>query len=200
MDEWELTYEMYDKVTRKIRNKNKKMYELYNKAGADYKMVTFDYMKKLIKSEQVPTSFLDTYLTQLWKGKGSALDLNNMRFIHMRFWRSRLLEALVTENMKKDIVKACPNNQLGGMPGAMSVEHLVVLKTWMKQKEQQKQTRTNNNKQQQTTTNNNKQQQTTTANNNKQQQTTTNNNKQQQTTNNNKQQQTTTNKNKQQNN
>ena len=32
-----------------------------------------------------------------------------------------------------------PKNQLGGMPGAMSVEHLVVLKTQMKQKEQQKQ-------------------------------------------------------------
>ena len=114
------------------------MYELYNKAGADYKMVTFDYMKKLIRSEQVPTSFLDTYLTQLWKGKGSALDLNNMRFIHMRFWRSRLLEALVTENMKEDIVEACPQNQLGGMPGAMSVEHLIVLKTWMRQKEKLK--------------------------------------------------------------
>ena len=114
------------------------MYELYNKAGESYKVATYEYMKKLIKSEQVPTSFLDTYLTQLWKGKGSALDLNNMRFIHMRFWRSRLLEALVTENMKEDNVKACPNNQLGGMPGAMSVEHLVVLKTWMKQKEQQK--------------------------------------------------------------
>ena len=137
-DEWELTYKMYEKVTKKIKDKNKKMYELYNKAGESYKVATYEYMKKLIKSEQVPTSFLDTYLTQLWKGKGSALDLNNMRFIHMRFWRSRLLEALVTENMKEDIVKACPNNQLGGMPGAMSVEHLVVLKTWMKQKEQQK--------------------------------------------------------------
>ena len=137
-DEWELTYKMYEKVTKKIKDKNKKMYELYNRAGDGYKGVTYEYMKKLIKSEQVPTSFLDTYLTQLWKGKGSALDLNNMRFIHMRFWRSRLLEALVTENMKEDIVKACPNNQLGGMPGAMSVEHLVVLKTWMKQKEQQK--------------------------------------------------------------
>ena len=137
-DEWELTYKMYEKVTKKIENKNKKMYELYNKAGDGYKVATYEYMKKLIKSEQVPTSFLDTYLTQLWKGKGSALDLNNMRFIHMRFWRSRLLEALVTENMKEDIVKACPINQLGGMPGAMSVEHLVVLKTWMKQKEQQK--------------------------------------------------------------
>ena len=38
-----------------------------------------------------------------------------MRFIHMRFWRSRLLEALVTENMKDDIVRACPNIQFGGI-------------------------------------------------------------------------------------
>ena len=28
-DEWELTYKMYEKVTKKIENKNKKMYELY---------------------------------------------------------------------------------------------------------------------------------------------------------------------------
>ena len=109
-DDWELTYEMYVKVTKKIKDKNKKMYELYNKSGDGYKAATFEYMKRLIRTEQVPTSFLETYLTQLWKGKGSALDLNNMRFIHMRFWRSRLLEALVTVNMKNDIVEACPPN------------------------------------------------------------------------------------------
>ena len=108
-DEWELTHELYDKVTKKIQEKNKKMFDLYNKAGDDYKYAIYQYMKKLIKSEDVPRVFLDTTLTQIWKGKGSALDLNNMRFIHMRFWRSRLLEALVTENMKDDIVRACPN-------------------------------------------------------------------------------------------
>ena len=139
-DEWELTHELYDKVTKKIQEKNKKMFDLYNKAGDDYKYAIYQYMKKLIKSEDVPRVFLDTTLTQIWKGKGSALDLNNMRFIHMRFWRSRLLEALVTENMKDDIVRACPNIQLGGMPGAMSVEHLIVLKTWMKMKEEQNDT------------------------------------------------------------
>ena len=64
-DEWELTYKMYEKVTKKIKDKNKKMYELYNKAGVSYKVATYEYMKKLIKSEQVPTSFFDTYLTQL---------------------------------------------------------------------------------------------------------------------------------------
>ena len=63
------------KVIKKIKEKKKKMHELYNKAGDSYKVATYEYMKKLIKSEQVDTSFLDTYLTQQWKGKGSALEL-----------------------------------------------------------------------------------------------------------------------------
>ena len=61
-------------------------------------------MKKLIEYEGVPSCFLKTSLTQIWKKKGSALD----------------------------------KMQLGGMPGASSVEHLVTLKTWMKFKEQYK--------------------------------------------------------------
>ena len=48
------------------------------------------------------------------------------------------MEALITEVMKDDIVNATPKMQLGGMPGASSVEHLVTLKTWMKLKEQYK--------------------------------------------------------------
>ena len=43
----------------------------------------------------------------------------------MRRWKSKLLEALITEVMKDDIVNATPKMQLGGMPGASSVEHLV---------------------------------------------------------------------------
>ena len=48
------------------------------------------------------------------------------------------MEALITKVMKDDIVNATPKMQLGGMPGASSVEHLVTLKTWMKLKEQYK--------------------------------------------------------------
>ncbi len=36
---------------------------------------------------------------------------------------------------KPNIVKACPNIQIGGIAKASSVEHLVTLKTWMKFKE-----------------------------------------------------------------
>ena len=40
--------------------------------------------------------------------------------------------------MKPNIVKATPNIQIGGMPKASSAEHLLVLKTWIKMKEDRK--------------------------------------------------------------
>ena len=61
-----------------------------------------------------------------------------MRFIHLCQWHCKLLEALITEKMKNNIVNNTPKIQLGGMPGSSSVEHLVVLKIWMKQNEQLK--------------------------------------------------------------
>ena len=135
-DSWELKEPIFKKVIDKIKKKGKKVYILFTKAGNKYKNAIFQYMKKLIKTEQVPGCFKETSLTQIWKKKGSALDLNNMRFIHMREWRSKLLESIVTEVMKDDIVNATPKMQLGGMPGASSVEHLLTLKTWMASKKQ----------------------------------------------------------------
>ena len=114
------------------------MYKHFIKSGEQYKDAVYMYMKKLIKCENIPTDFALTTLIQIWKRKGSALDLNNMRFIHLRQWHCKLLEALITEKMKNNIVNNTPKIQLGSMPGSSSVEHLVVLKTWMKQNEQLK--------------------------------------------------------------
>merc|ERR1712155_254720 len=75
--------------------------------------------------------FRDTSLIQIWKKKGSALDLKNMRFIHMRMWQSRLFTSLITEKIKSKVVEATPKSQLVRYPGQSSVDHLVTLKTWM---------------------------------------------------------------------
>ena len=61
-----------------------------------------------------------------------------MRFIHMKCWRPKLLEAIIMEDMKSQIVSATPNIQIGGMPGHSSTEHFKTLKTWMKQIEERK--------------------------------------------------------------
>ena len=101
-----------------------------------YKAALFMVMKRLIEKEEVPKAYDLTSLTQIWKKKGSALSLNNMRFIHMKCWRAKLLKALITEKMKPQIVAATPKIQIGGMPSSQSAEHLVTLKTWMKQIEE----------------------------------------------------------------
>ena len=122
---WELDHILFSKVLEKIKAKSKNYFKFLNKAGIAYKEAMFQYMSKILKTENIPKCYLNTSLFQIWKGKGSSLDLNMMRFIHMRSWRSKLTEALVTEKMKPKIVKATPNIQIGGM---MSVYTCIL--TW----------------------------------------------------------------------
>ena len=70
-------------------------------------------MKKIIKIETTPLAFSLTTLILIWKKKGSALDLNMMRYVHTKIWKAKLCKALVTEEMKEKIVAACPNKQIG---------------------------------------------------------------------------------------
>ena len=94
-DLWELDRNTYKIVTDKIKTKNKNVFNLFNRAGPAYKDAIFWLMAKLIQKEEVPREYIKTSLFQIWKKKGSALDLNNMRFVHLRCWRSKLMEALV---------------------------------------------------------------------------------------------------------
>ena len=101
-------------------------------ARANYKGAIFRFMKKIVSTEQIPVCYKSTSLTPVWKCKGLTLDLNNMRFIHTKHWRSNMIEALVTQEIYSKIVEATPKFQLGGMP---STDLLVIFKTWMKMKE-----------------------------------------------------------------
>ena len=130
-DEYELEPSLYHSVLKRISKKGKRMFDLLNKAGDDYKEAIFLYMKRIFKYEETPYAFSITWLIAIWKKKGSALDLNMMRYIHTKMWEAKLCEALVTEHMKPKIIRACPNIQIGGMPGSSSTEHLVTVKTWM---------------------------------------------------------------------
>ena len=137
-DDWELGWSSFIEVVNKLGAKGKRLYWLLTKAGVNYKFAIFSYLKQIVKKEEIPERFLDTKLTMIWKKKGSPLDLNNMRFIHGKEYRARVLEAVVVENMKKKIIEETPNIQIGGMPGHSSAEHLLMLKTWMKFKEHRK--------------------------------------------------------------
>ena len=108
-DIWSLERRLFDKVLKRLKDKNKKLFFPLNKAGPKYKDAIFHLMKRLIDKEEVPSIYDNTSLTQIWMKKGSALSLNNMRFIHMKCWRPKLLEAIIMEDMKSQIVAATPN-------------------------------------------------------------------------------------------
>ena len=133
-----LDKKLYKTVIKDIKKKNKGMFKLFNNAGNKYRKAIYQYMNRIIRDEKPPAAFALTWLIAIWKKKGSALDLNQMRYIHTKLWDAKLCEALVTRNMKGKIVKACPNIQIGGMPNSSSVEHLVTLKTWMRMLEESK--------------------------------------------------------------
>ena len=137
-DEWRLDRGIFNIVLDRIKEKGKKMFDPLNKAGEAYKEAMFVYMSKIIDNEDIPLEFSETRLIPIWKKKGSALDLNMMRYVHLKAWQAKLCEALVTQEMKGNIVEACPKIQIGGMPKSQSVEHLVTLKTWMLNKELKK--------------------------------------------------------------
>ena len=101
----------------------------------DFQDAIFDYMADFIYNEMVPDTYDYTKLFGLWKGKGSKLDLNMMRYINGKDWDAKLLEALVSERMKPSIIETCPKMQIGGIKNNSSAEHLIVVKTWMKTNE-----------------------------------------------------------------
>ena len=73
------------------------MFDPLNKAGVEFKKAIFEYMKRLFRDEELPFSFSRTRLLGIWKKKGSALDLNMMRYVHLKEWEAKLSEAIVTE-------------------------------------------------------------------------------------------------------
>ena len=83
-DEYELDIALYNKVLKRIRDKGKRMFDLLNKSGEMYKEAIFWYMKKIISTETTPLAFSYTTLIPIWEKKGSALDLNMMRYVHTK--------------------------------------------------------------------------------------------------------------------
>ena len=54
----------YYQVIKRIKDKNKNLFLLFNKAGPMYKAAIFMLMKRLIEKEEVPKAYVLTSLTQ----------------------------------------------------------------------------------------------------------------------------------------
>ena len=119
----------FEEVLRKFKKKNKPAYKFLIKAGESFQNSIYKLCKRMIHNEDFPMIFSETMLKQLWKRKSSRELLDSHRYLHLKEWKARLTECLVTGMMKTDILRAGTKFQIGGIPGHRIEEHLIVLKT-----------------------------------------------------------------------
>ena len=65
-------------------------------------------------------------------------QLSSHRFLHMKEWTARLVEALEVEGMKSNILDAGTKFQLGGKPGMRVQFHLFVVKSYLAMRKKNK--------------------------------------------------------------
>ena len=118
----------YTAVLKHLKKKDKNMFRHINKAGQYFQDAMYIYMADFMNNEILPDTNDYTKLFGRWKGKGTKLDPNMIRYIHGKEWDAKFLEALVSERMKELITKQRPKMQIGGMKGNSSSEHLIVVK------------------------------------------------------------------------
>ena len=128
-DQFEISERDFEKVVKKFQQKNKRGYDFLVRGGKKFKKAVFMLCKRMIDQETFPERFEETVLQQLYKGKGSRLELGNSRFIHLKEWLPRTCDALIVEKMKPDILASSSIFQIGGQAGHRTQEHLFTVRS-----------------------------------------------------------------------
>ena len=121
-----LTLDDYLRVVNKVLTKKKPMMMDFIDSSARFKVFIYWMIKLVYDTEQLPEDFYKTELVALFK-KGSALDPNNYRFIHLKEWLPRLLEMCIHVKIDKVFDTKTPEAQTGGMKASDTCEHLVLM-------------------------------------------------------------------------
>ena len=128
-DTLEITTLDFDTVVKQFQLKNKRGYDFLVKAGEGFKKSVYKLCKRMIEQEKFPVIFEKTILQQIYKGKGSKIELENSRFIHDKDWLPKTCDALIVNKMKPDILAASSIFQIGGQPGQRTQEHLFTMRS-----------------------------------------------------------------------
>ena len=107
---------MREKSLMRLLVINKPAYKCIVKSGGSHKTSIFRLCNRMIRDETFPKKFSETMLKQMWKNKGRRELSDNQRFIHLKDWKPRLTETLVTRMMNPEILKTGTKYQIGGVP------------------------------------------------------------------------------------
>ena len=124
-----LPRERFNRVIKKFKDNGKRSYDFLLNTGERFKEAVFRLCRRMLEEEEFPSSFDDTTLHQIYKGKGKKEILSNNRYIHCKEWLPRTAEGMVVDCMKDAILKGSSPYQIGGQPGHQPQEHIFSVKS-----------------------------------------------------------------------
>ena len=122
-----IPWEIFLKVLEKVTRQRKSCFRDIIKAGRGYKYALFHLLNRMYCGEEFPEASAITFLTRIWKGKGTREDLANSRFIHNREPVTKLFEKCVVMIVEAEINKATPQSQAGSRKGRSTRDQMLKL-------------------------------------------------------------------------
>ena len=87
----------------------------------------YELFSKVWKYEVVPDGWFNSTLVQLYKGKGSINELNNMGYIHIKDDIQKLFGQIIMAAAKDNLIDNMSKFQIATKPGHRASEHLYVV-------------------------------------------------------------------------
>ena len=121
----EIPWSVYLKVVRKVMTQRKSCFRHFIKSGRKFKYATWCYLNRMFRDEDFPESSAETWLTKIFKRKGSEAKLKNNRFVHGKEPFAKLLEKCVVELISSKLDEATPQLQAGSRKGRSTRDQLL---------------------------------------------------------------------------
>ena len=122
-----LTREQFDKVLRTVERKHKNKYKFILNGGISLKNAIFSLFCSVWKNETIPEVWYNSLLVQIYKGKGSPNNLDNIRHIHLKEEVPKLFSQIVTMAAKDNLVENMSKFQIATKPSHRAKEHVFVI-------------------------------------------------------------------------
>ena len=120
-----IPWETYLKVLEKVMRQRKSCFRDLIKAGRDYKFALFFLINRIYACEEFPEDSAVTFLTRIYKGKGSKEKLGNNRFIHNKEPLTKMFEKCVVELVSEALNNATPQAQAGSRKGRSTRDQML---------------------------------------------------------------------------
>ena len=124
-DDRRLNREDFARIMEKIKAKKKGVYTDLINGGGKFHDAIFTALARIFASGEVPDSFRTTFLTKIFKKKGSMKVISNYRFVHGKDFLPKLCEKLVVDKIESKVRENTSSTQIGGIPRKSTRDHLL---------------------------------------------------------------------------